>query len=566
MTYYLRKYYFLVLFLFLFAGCKTTHKSIGHNSSSVSDPLFLAGEKEKILGNNTEAMEIFERYVQQFPKDGAGYYELARLKLMQNSLNEVIDLMDKAVRLEPNNKYYRLFYAKILAMAGELRKAEEEYDEYIERFNPQMVVYKQYVNLLVRENKVQKGIEVLDRFETKIGITNEVSMQKRDLYVMQGKIKKATQEIRKLSKAFPQNTSYLFILSDLYTSDNQDEKAFSIYQKILNLEPNNPYVHISISDYFRKKNMPDSSFIHIEKGFRNPQLGIDDKMHILIALMTEDNDATTLRSLAKTLTIIHPNEAKAFSILGDLQYQMQDFASADSSYRTALKIDPNRYPIWEQLLFINNDLEKREQVITDSKKTIELFPEMPVPYLILGSTYYIQKKYQEAVKYLEQGKEWSANRIDLSIQFNSYLGDTYQELDDFAASEKAYETVLLLDPENVYVLNNYAYFLSLRKKKLDQAKKMGQKATALKPINGTYLDTYAWVLYQLKEYEEAEKIIEKSLRYEGAENPIIVEHYGDILWQLNKKEDAIQEWEKADSLGKGSSFLKQKVAKKRMFE
>jgi tetratricopeptide (TPR) repeat protein len=530
------------------------------------DALFLEGESKKILGNEEEATGIFERYVRQFPEDGAGYYELARLKLAQNSFDEVIPLMKKAVQLEPNNKYYRLFYAKILSMSGELGKAEKEYDEYIQGFETQMSVYKQYINLLVRENKIRKGIEVLDRLEGKIGISKEISMQKRDLYMMQGELKKATHEILKLSQAFPQDISYMFILSDLYVSDNQDQKAFEIYRKILRIDPSNPYVHISISDYYRKKIQVDSAFYHIEQGFGNPQLGIDDKMHILIALMAEDNNIALLRKLAKILTRVHPQEAKAHSILGDIHYQMLDLASADSSYRKALDIDPNRYPIWEQILFIDNDLRKREQAIKDAKNTIELFPEMPIPYLILGSTYLFLKKPHEAVKYLEQGKDWSSNKIDLSIQFNTYLGDAYQELGNYQSSEEAYETVLLLDPENVYVLNNYAYFLSLRNQKLEQARKMGAKVVKLKPLNSNYLDTYAWVLYRLQEYEEAEKIIEKSLRYEGKDNPVIVEHYGDILWKLNKKEDAVKQWERADSLGKASSFLKKKISEKQLFE
>jgi tetratricopeptide (TPR) repeat protein len=429
-----------------------------------------------------------------------------------------------------------------------------------------MVVYKQYVNLLIRSNKIQKGIDILNQLEKKIGISEETSMQKRDLYLMQGKMEKSIYEIKNLSDAFLSKVRFLFVLAESYNSNSQSEKAFQIYKKILKLDPKSPYIHISLSDYYRKKEMPDSSYHHLQKGFKNTDLGIDDKVQILILLLTEKREYLQQKKLAEIITKTHPKEAKGFTILGDIEYQENNLFNAEKAYREAVRLDPNRYPIWEQLLIIDTELQKNYATIEDAKLTIELFPEQALPYLILGGAYYLQKDYKNVVKVLEEGKSWTLNRVDLTIQLNAYLGDAYNELKEYKKSSTAYETVLLLDPDNIYVLNNYAYYLSLRKEKLQRAKEMGKHAIELKPSTSTYLDTYAWILYQLMEYSEAETFMQKALLNGGRSSAIIVEHYGDILWKIGEKDKAIDEWKNADAIGKGSPFLNQKISLNKMVE
>ena len=558
--------YLLLLIVGVFTSCRTPQMVSKEKKEHFAEQLFMKGQKEIILGNRDKAIEIYEAYISAFPEDGAAYYELARLKLSIPNYDRAKNLMKKAVSLENNNKYYRLFYAKLLSTTGDYKKAEKEYDEYLQRFNTSMVIYKQYVNLLIRSNKIQKGIDILDQLENKIGINEEISMQKRDLYMMQGKIEKEIYEIKKLSDAFPSKTKFLFVLAELYNSNNQAEKAFQIYKRILKFDPQSPYIHISLSDYYRKKEMQDSSYYHLQKGFENRRLDIDDKVQILILLLTEKRDYQQQLRLAKTITKIHPKEAKGFTILGDIEYQENNLFNAEKAYREAVKLDPNRYPIWEQLLIIDTELQKNYATIEDAKQTIELFPEQALPYLILGGAYYLQKDYKNVAKVLEEGKSWTLNRVDLTIQLNAYLGDAYNELKEYKKSSDAYETVLLLDPDNIYVLNNYAYYLSLRKEKLQRAKEMGKHAIELEPSTSTYLDTYAWILYQLMEYSEAKIFMHKALLNGGRSSAIIVEHYGDILWKIGEKDEAIDEWKNADTIGKGSPFLKQKINLNKMVE
>ena len=78
------------------------------------------------------------------------------------------------------------------------------------------------------------------------------------------------------------------------------------------------------------------------------------------------------------------------------------------------------------------------------------------------------------------------------------------------------------------VLNNYSYYLAERGAKLKKAKEWSEETIRNNPENATFLDTYAWVLFKLKEYEEAEKYILIAMEKGGANDPEVNEHAGDI--------------------------------------
>ena len=133
-------------------------------------------------------------------------------------------------------------------------------------------------------------------------------------------------------------------------------------------------------------------------------------------------------------------------------------------------------------------------------------------------------------------------------------------------SDSLYEKVLEIDPENVMVLNNYAYYLSLRKINLDKAKEMSFKCNNIEIDNGTYQDTYAWILYQRKEFKEAKQWIIKSLKNGSDKSAVVVEHYGDILYKLGEIKESIIQWKFAKTLGDGSKLLDKKIKDKTIYE
>ena len=127
-------------------------------------------------------------------------------------------------------------------------------------------------------------------------------------------------------------------------------------------------------------------------------------------------------------------------------------------------------------------------------------------------------------------------------------------------SDSVYQKALEIDSTNATVNNNYAYSLSERGIKLDEALRMIKIAIAEDSANSSFLDTMGWVYFQLKNYELAKQYIEKAIRY-GGESATMLEHLGDIEFKLGDKKQAKVLWQKALKLDATKTELKSKIEK-----
>ena len=150
------------------------------------------------------------------------------------------------------------------------------------------------------------------------------------------------------------------------------------------------------------------------------------------------------------------------------------------------------------------------------------------------------------------------NNTPLKAEFYSYLGDAYHSVGDDNKSDECYEKSLDLIPDNIVVLNNYSYYLSLRGKDLEKAERMSKQCVELVPDQSTYEDTYGWVLYKQKRFNEAKEWLGKAINT-GDNSPVILEHYGDVLYNLGEKKEALEYWKKAKGAGGNSELLNKKV-------
>ena len=131
---------------------------------------------------------------------------------------------------------------------------------------------------------------------------------------------------------------------------------------------------------------------------------------------------------------------------------------------------------------------------------------------------------------------------------------------------KAYDEALKYNEQNIAVLNNYSYFLSLEKKDLKKAERMSAQCIRLEPDNATYLDTYAWIFFVQGNYTLAKIYIESALSKDTTNSSELVDHYGDILFQNGEVEKAVEQWKKAKEMGKESKVLDRKIAQRKYIE
>ncbi|HNZ71822.1 MAG TPA: tetratricopeptide repeat protein, partial [Prolixibacteraceae bacterium] len=257
---------------------------------------------------------------------------------------------------------------------------------------------------------------------------------------------------------------------------------------------------------------------------------------------------------------------RSYSIKTDILIQQEKYKEAREYLKKSLEIDPNRYSLWEQLVFIDNQLLDWPEMTSDSKKAIELFPTQPLLYMLNSIALIQLKQYKEALSSLETGQNYVVDNKKIEAQYEIYRAEAHYNLNNYAEAFTAFDKVLALEPDNYMAMNNYAYYLSVRGEQLEKAESMSSKVVVANPDNSTYLDTHAWVLFKRKEYRLAKHYMEIALNNGGDVSDVIVEHYGDILFMLNDIEGAVAQWKKSKELGNPSEILQQKIDSKSYIE
>ena len=175
-------------------------------------------------------------------------------------------------------------------------------------------------------------------------------------------------------------------------------------------------------------------------------------------------------------------------------------------------------------------------------------------------------KTTEIVKELLKGKDLVFGDNFLESNFLQEIGNSYYGQEKFKISFDYYEMSIALDSNNFILLNNYSYYLALRKTNLERAEELMLKVIAKFPNNSTYLDTYGWVMFQLGAYSESEKFLFKAIINSDGQSGEILEHYGDVLYKLKKIDEANVFWNKSKKTGNYSKKLIQKISENKFIE
>jgi tetratricopeptide (TPR) repeat protein len=580
------KFYILTILIAFLVGCSSTKETKklekspkAHNKELVDLPereqikfkfLFHNATKERILENYQLAANLFIQCTEIAPKESAPYYELAHLFESSHDKKLALEYSEKATKYDPENYWYRILYAHSLQNNGNSNEAIKQYQILIEKNGGNVDLYFDLAGMQLYSGKYKEALESFNEIEKKLGITEEISVQKEKIHVKLGDIDKAANEIQQLINEYPDNLRYQVLLADLYLANELQEQAFKVYQEILKKDPQNPYANLSLYDYYKSKGEDAKASESLKKAFASTDLDIDTKMKILLSYYSTKDSALKKEALElnKILIKTHPKEAKAYTIYADFLYQDKKLEGAKENYLKAIEFDSSKLPIWNQLVFIESELQDHEALLRDSKRAIDLFPNQPLFYFFYGATNLQKKEFKEALEYLEIGKDYVIENPPLLAQFYANLGDGYNGLKEYKKSDAAYEEALKVEPKNIYVLNNYSYYLSLREDSLDRAEELSALCNEIEPDQANYQDTYAWILYKQKKYIQAKDWLEKALTNGGKTNSVILEHLGDAYSQLHNMVKALEYWNKAKELNDGATteFLDKKIADKKLYE
>ena len=531
---------------------------------------FFGALKAKSLENYDDALKQFQKCIKLNDKQAVSFYESALINKSKGNLELAEEQIKITTILEENNRWYQLAYAEILFSNQDFKNAAVQYKKLLLNEPGNEQLYFQLADTYIYDNDFLKAIAVYDDLEENKGIDKMISMQKHKLFIELQKKKSAIKELLNLLASFPNDIEALEILSEVYLLNDEKDKAFDIFKKLAIIAPDNGRIHLTLADYYRDQGDNMKSFEELKLAFKSTKLGVDIKVRILVSyfqlLAVNDIMREQAYALAKLLIEAHPNEVKPHAVYADILYTDNRFKEAKEQYLIVLEKDKTKSQVWSQVLFIQAEQNDFEGMLKTSEEALTYFSTDPLFYYFNGVSNKWFKHYPEAVSALEMGIEFIIDNEMLLLEFYSSLADSYHATKQNKLSDEYYEKVLAIDSNNVLVLNNYAYYLSVRKMKLERAKEMSFKCNELEKDNGTYQDTYAWILYQLAEYDMAKQWMQKSLANGSDKSAVVVEHYGDILFQMGNIEEAVIEWKKAKKIGEASKFLNQKIEEGKLYE
>jgi len=544
-------------------------KVLDQKDSMQITELYFDGLHAKLMENYTQAATYFNKVIEIDPQNDAAMFELSSLSFAQSKQAEAERLIRNAVTVKPDNRWYWSLLADIYKKTNNISELVLVLEELIRLAPANEAHYYDRANALMMLKKSDHAVAAYEEIESRFGSSEDLSAARQRILMQQGKPEKVEEELEQQIKNKPDDVRNYLYLSEVYTKSGDRAKAIGILNKAKVLEPENALIRLVLADNYKALNQFENAFIELKIAFADPNLNVDEKVRIVLSffpLFADMKARAYANELSSIMTKVHAEEAKAFAVYGDVLFQEKKYNEARDSYKKALKLNEQVYQSWEQLLRIEVSQGDFQMAIADGEEALTIFPNQAELYLYTGIAYGQTKKHDKAISYLKNASDLETEDAEVRSQIYSTLGDSYNALKKYKESDLSYDKSLEINPDNSYVLNNYAYYLSLRGENLDKAEKMSKRSVQLNPNNASSEDTYAWILFRLKKYQEARTWIEKALKNDTTNNSTQVEHYGDILYLLNEKELALKQWEKAKTLGSGSDKLDRKINEKKYIE
>ncbi|MCB0760201.1 MAG: tetratricopeptide repeat protein [Flavobacteriales bacterium] len=565
----------IIAFAALLASCSgskelSSNSKGGHVESEAFQRAFFEAQGQKAIGNAEKSYALFQEAQQISPENDAVYYELALYEFQNKNAPLAQTHIDKALELDGSNYWYHLLRANVELELGNLNAAEKAFAKCSELNPDDVQTYFELASVLLYQEKYDEAIKVYDRLEKRIGISEELSFQKQQLYLQQGKTDAAMAEMERLIAEYPQEIRYLAMLAQFYMESGNTDAALQTFDRMRAIDPDSGILHLQLSEYYAAKGEDDKSYEAMKKAFESPEVMIDQKINVLLKFysISEFNPLMLTRAyeLLEITEKVHPDEAKSYAMYGDFLLAEGKFVEARDKYRESVKHDQSRNMIWSQLLALEAQLRDWDALETEAAEAITLFPVQPDLYLYLGMAQGENDKFDDAIETLVSGRNLVIENPSLTSQFYSLEGDVYHRAGEHQLSDQSYDESLALEPNNVFVLNNYAYYLSIRKDNLPKAAEMAKKANELQPGQPSFQDTYGWVLFQQGKYEEALGWIKRAVDTTPNTSGEVLEHYGDVLFKLNRIEEAVYFWQRASDTGQGSEMLMKKLEDQQFYE
>jgi tetratricopeptide (TPR) repeat protein len=555
--------------LVVLASCSATKTTVVTDENHAKfQQYFYQGEKAKMAGNFEIAINYFNTAL-KFEEVSAAHYEISKLCSQLPKFEKMgRDHIKRAVEMEPTNSWYLKDLGYYEIYAGNIKDGIKHFDLAVKYSSNPIPILNEYLNVIGNYD-LNQAANVLTQIAAIQGEDEDVARKRFDLMSAQGKFKEAGKVLEDFESKNKVEDEYYFYLLEFYREYNLKAEASNWLKHMKEVIPNNGKLLLEESGELANSGQDAKSYEVLKKSIASGDLGWYDAIDVLKKyeeLVAQDEKF--VKPLWEIFNLTFDQFKSEYQCLVQLSFvanHQDNYVRQEEMLKLALDLYKSDLLVWQFLLENQKQQRKWNDLVKYANEALELYPTDAEVYYYAGLGYLKLQDYTKSLELLSTGRDLVIEDPELLSQFYSSLGSVYFKTDNWTECQNSFEQALIQNPDNATGLNNYAYYLALKKVQLDKALGIIQYAVSMQPNNAIYLDTFGFVLFQKKQYQNALVQLEIAAGIMQTDQEIW-EHLGDTYFMLGNEAKALECWNKALTLNPTHSKLKEKVNQKKFIE
>ena len=539
-------------YILIFCALFATLTSAAQDQQRRYDAFFLDAICQHEQGNNDAAFDLLRHCVEIDSTRSEAYFYLSRYYTYLKQKDLALEYSKRAVALEPENSTYLETLADAYIAQRDYEEAAQTLERLYEKNRDRDELLGILMQLYEQLEDYENAISTLNRLETLNGKSERISFAKSGISTRKGDKQAAIAEMKLLADQYPNDMNYRCLYANTLYVNGQKKKALAIYDEIIKQEPDNRSVLMAMLSHYNEQKDTANASRMVERALMNKNATTEDRVALFRQVIGESErsggDSTRVLQLFRQVLDMPQQDAEM--ALFCATYMNLKKMPEDSIRRVleqALTIAPDNAAARLQLVSYAWKAEDRDRVIALCRDARQYNPDEMAFYYYQGIAYYQKDQLDEALNAFQNGIGVINQQSDPVIvsDFYAVMGDILHQKGLAREAFAAYDSCLQWKDDNIGCLNNYAYYLSEMGEQLEKAEQMSYRTIKAEPKNATYLDTYAWILFMQKRYSEAKIYIDQTLQYDADTSAVLLEHAGDIYYQVGEKEQALSYWQQA---------------------
>ncbi len=418
-------------------------------SEVVRQSAFIEAELERQLGHYDKAVEKYRKFLDTYGDEAAAWYGLARTLQAQNDPRGALDAAAKAAALDPANVWYKILQADIFEKIGQPSDAVKVYQALCKQSPRNTDFLDRLAYLQVLAGQPKDALNTLEQIEKITGITEATADKKHLIYLGMGDVKKAVGELQKLVNAYPSRVVYRHRIAQVYESVGDRAAARKVYEEILRIAPDDEAAKMALlADRKSSGGSVVADLQALKPVFQDPKISIDSKVKQVMPYFGQMAKGLPAEAVALLLELgdiaekMHPDDAKAWSLSGDLYYHANRYDEALARYRTCIRLNPRVFSVWANTLEILHGKGDYDELLRLSERAMDDFPNQPLAYYYYGVAAIEKGRPDDALPPLEQANLMTVNNPALTLDITDQTGRALLLKKDYTAAQKHYEQIL----------------------------------------------------------------------------------------------------------------------------